>query len=287
MTVGFVGLGRMGRPMVKNLIEAGFAVVAYDSDPTAVADIPAARAAASLAEVARASEVVITMLPDGETVRRVTVGEGDHLLAGLTPGSVLVDMSSSAPDGTRTLGATLARRGVTMLDAPVSGGVRRAVTGELSILVGGDRAAFDRCRPLFDAMGASVFHTGPLGSGHAVKALNNLLSAAGFLAASEALLIGRRYGLDPDVMLDVFNASTGRNNSTEMKFRQHVLSATFDSNFSLDLMVKDLRIALGVSETAGAATPLSRLCLELWEAGRAKLPEGADHTELARWVWRE
>jgi len=287
--VGFVGLGRMGRPMAARLRGAGFGADVFDAQRAAAEEFVARHGgtlAPSLAEIGRRSDVVITMLPDGETVRRVVAGDGDALLAGLRPGAVLVDMSSSAPLGTAALGRLLAERGIGMLDAPVSGGVPRAETGTLSIMVGGEPALVERCRPLLDAMGNRVFATGPLGSGHAVKALNNLVSAAGLVAAAEALLVGRRFGVDPEVMLEVFNASTARNNSTELKFRPYVFSRTFASGFALDLMVKDLGIALELAASTGTPARLGDACHQMWRAARDDLGAGADHTEVVRWLER-
>lgn len=281
LRIGFVGLGIMGRPMAERLRDAGFPLLAYDARADATTGFASAE---SLMDVARRSDVVITMLPDGEAVRRVTVGDGDRLVDGLASGAILVDMGSSSPTDTRELGQTLAARGIAMLDAPVSGGVARARTGTLAIMVGGERATIDRCRPLFTPLGTQVFETGPLGSGHAVKALNNLVSAAGFLAAAEALLIGRRFGVDPGVVLDVFNASTARNNSTENKFRPFVLSRSFASGFSLGLMVKDLGTAVALAESTGMTAPFAMRCAELWTAAQRARGPAADHTEIVRWL---
>ena len=237
--------------------------------------------------MAEGRDVVITMLPDGDVVRQVVLGNGadgaDRLLGALPDGAVLIDMSSSAPVATRALGRALAEHGVHMLDAPVSGGVPRAVAGTLSIMVGGDPAVIAGCRSIFEAMGQHAFTTGLLGSAHAMKALNNLVSAAGFIATAEALLIGHRFGLDPTVMIDVLNASTGRNNSTEHKFKQLVLSRTFASGFAIDLMVKDLTTALDVARATGTPAPFSAACRELWAAAQAQLEPGADHTAVVRW----
>jgi 3-hydroxyisobutyrate dehydrogenase len=164
----------------------------------------------------------------------------------------------------------------------VSGGVARAETGTLAIMAGGDAAAIDRAEPVLRAMGSSVLRTGAVGSAHAMKALNNLVSAGGFLIGIEALLIGQKFGLDPAVMTDVLNAATGRNNSTEKKFRQFVLSRSFDSGFALDLMVKDLSIALEVARETGTAAPFAALCRELWAAAGATLGPGQDHTAMAQ-----
>ena len=279
--VGFVGLGRMGRPMAGQLVRAGFAVTGFDVDRSAAERFcseTSAATATSLARLGEASDVVITMVANGEVVREVILGasvaEGDmaapRLIDSLRPGSIVIDMSSSAPTGTRRLGDILAARSVALLDAPVSGGVVRAAAGTLAIMAGGDPPTIARCRPLLDAMGERVFATGPLGSGHALKALNNLVSAAGLLAAAEALLVGRRFGLDPSVMIDVFNASTARNNSTENKFKQFVFSRRFSSGFSLALMVKDLATALDLAEATGTPALFGARCRELWSAAAAE-----------------
>ena len=283
--IGFIGLGSMGRPMASRLRAAGFALTVFDTRADAVRDFvrDGGTAAATLADVARDSDVVITMLPNGEIVRRVVLGSNDSLLTAMPPEFVLIDMSSSSPTGTQALGRILTERGIPMLDAPVSGGVSRAEAGTLSIMVGGEPAVIERCRPVLQPMGERIFATGPLGSGHAMKALNNLVSAAGLIAAAEALLVGRRFGLDPNVMLDVLNASTGRNNSTENKFKQFVLSRRFASGFSLDLMLKDLTTALDLAHATETPAPFSAACLELWAAAQAQLESGADHTAVVRW----
>jgi 3-hydroxyisobutyrate dehydrogenase len=286
--IGFVGLGNMGAPMAENLLKAGFELALADADPRCLAGF-AARAAlpASLADLGRASELVVTMLPDGKIVRKVlcgSPGSNDGVLAGLAAGSLVIDMSSSAPVGTRELGAELAARGVALVDAPVSGGVKRAVDGTLAIMVGGKAADIERCRPLLAAMGRDIFPTGPLGSGHAMKALNNYVSAAGLAAASEAVLVGQRFGLDPAVMTDILNASTGRNNATENKLKQFILSRRYSAGFSLGLMAKDLRTALETAEATATPAPLAAACIALWNAAEARLGGTADHTEIARYL---
>ncbi len=289
--IGFVGLGNMGLPMAARLARRGFPMRVFDSRPDAVADFVdrfGGEGAASLGATGSASDIVIAMLPNGRIVRRAVLGEDgerqDGLADGMAAGTVLIDMGSSAPAGTVALGALLADRGVAMLDAPVSGGVKRAESGELAIMVGGDPDTVDRCRDVLGAMGSRLFETGPLGSAQAMKALNNLLSAAGFVAGIEVLMIGRRYGLRPETMIEILNASTGRNNSTEHKFAQFVLSRTFNSGFSLDLMVKDLTTALDLARETETPVPFGALCRELWAAARRSLEEGADHTAMARWV---
>jgi 3-hydroxyisobutyrate dehydrogenase len=293
MRVGFVGLGRMGLPMAGRLAQAGFAVTGFDLDAGARERFRAAgqgRIADSLSQLGRDSDIVITMLPNGDAVRAVVLGAAARggsapaLLDSLAPGAIVVDSSSSAPTGTRQLGEILAAKAIGMLDAPVSGGVAGAAAGTLAIMVGGEPQLLERCRPLLAAIGTRIFASGPLGSGHALKALNNLVSAAGLFAAAEALLIGRRFGLDPGVMVDVFNASTARNNSTENKFKQFVLSRRFSSGFSLALMVKDLTTALDLAAATSTPAPLGARCRELWAAAGEELEDGADHTAVVRWL---
>jgi 3-hydroxyisobutyrate dehydrogenase len=192
-------------------------------------------------------------------------------------------MSSSSPVGTRELGARLAERGVAMLDAPVSGGVRKAADATLSIMVGGDASVIARCRSLLEAMGKQIFLTGPLGSGHAMKALNNYVSAAGLAAAAEAVLAGQRFGLEAKNVVDILNASTGMNNSTLNKFHQFILSRAFNSGFSLDLMVKDLKTAVEIAHATGSPAPFAAACLEAWSEAQASVGPGADHTAVVRY----
>ena len=284
--IGFIGLGQMGHPMARNLARAGYGIVAHDVDRDALnraREVTGAEAPGSLKAMSERCEAVITMLPDGEAVRAVLLGPGDCLLAGFPRGSVFIDMSSSSPLGTRELGTRLAERGVAMLDAPVSGGVRKAADATLSIMVGGDAQSIARCRPFFEAMGRRIFMTGPLGSGHAMKALNNYVSAAGLLAAAEGVLAAQRFGLDPGNVVDILNASTGMNNSTLNKFHQFILSRAFDSGFSLDLMVKDLNTALEVARSTGSPARLAEACLEAWSEAQATLGPGLDHTAVVRY----
>jgi 3-hydroxyisobutyrate dehydrogenase len=285
LSVGFVGLGTMGAGMCARLGDEGLAPIAYDVDPRAM-DAPALRgrmhAAATLHDLAEASDVVILMLPDGTVVREAVVGSesgADALLSALAPGSILVDMSSSDPLGTLELGELAFRRGVALVDAPVSGSPAAAGAGGLTIMAGGDDAHVARCLPILELLGR-VVRTGPLASGHATKALNNMLAAVALAASAEALLVARRFGLDPDLVLDVLNRSTGRNDATEHKLRQFVLSRTFASGFKLDLMAKDLRTAVGLARATKSPLPLGTACHELWAAARQRQGPGVDNTAV-------
>jgi 3-hydroxyisobutyrate dehydrogenase len=293
--IGFVGLGNMGRPMAARLAGAGFALQLVDVRPEvaqAVAAETGGQALPGIAVLGPGLEAVILMLPDGKAVQQVLNGEsgesgesGDGGLAARLPrGSVVIDMGSCEPQGTALLGQALAARGIAMVDAPVSGGVPRARTGELTIMAGGASEAVEHCRPLLAAMGKSVVATGALGSGQAMKSLNNFVSAAGLIATCEAVVIARQFGLDPQVVAEVLNGSTGKNNTTEHKLRQFILSGTFGSGFSMDLMVKDLGIAASVARATGTPTVLAERCLELWKTAQQQLGHGRDHTEMARWI---
>lgn len=283
--VAFVGLGQMGLPMASRLVAAGYRV--RGADVSAAARDAFARAggaaAPSLREAAEGAAAVVTMLPNGRVVREAVLGP-DGAAAALAPGALVLDMSSSAPLDTQALGRDLADRGVALVDAPVSGGVKRATDGTLAIMAGGDPAQVERARPLLDALGQRVFATGALGSGHAMKALNNYVSASGLVAACEALLVGQAFGLDPDTIVDVLNASTGRNNSTEVKLKPFVISGSFASGFSLALMAKDLRLAADLAEALGVPAAGTERIAALWQDALARLGSGADHTEIYRYL---
>ena len=287
--VGFVGIGKMGLPMAARIAAHGYPVHAYDSSDAALKAICAVggvQAAKSLADIGRACAVVILMLPDSAVVKKVLYGESDGLAAQLKQGAIVIDMSSSSPSVTRELGPRLKAAGVDLIDAPVSGGVKRAVDGSLAIMAGGDAAVIARVKPLFLAMGKSIIETGMLGSGHAMKALNNYVSAAGLLAACEALKVGADFGIAPDKIVAVLNASTGKNNSTENKLMQFIVPGSFNSGFSLGLMRKDINIATDLAKSLGSETLLGEVLLKSWADAEAKLSGAADHTEIFRMLER-
>jgi len=280
--IGFVGIGNMGWPMAANLVRAGFDVAAVDAAPGR-ADAFAAElggSAAGVEDAAADADAFVTMLPTSEHVADVIA----QARARLRPGTLVIEMSSGVPSVTQALAADLAAHGVGLIDCPVSGGVARARTGDLAIMAGGAVGELLRAERLLAAVGTSVHHCGGVGAGQAMKALNNLVSAGGFLIGIEALLIGQKFGLDPELMVDVLNASSGMNNSTRSKFKQFVLSRRFDSGFGLDLMVKDLAIALEVGEDIPA--PFAELCRELWTSAADLLGAGQDHTAVARFSER-
>ncbi|MFD8702749.1 NAD(P)-dependent oxidoreductase [Kitasatospora sp. NPDC059648] len=280
MRIGFAGLGTMGGGMCRRLAEAGFEVAVFDLDTAAAgraAEQPGITAVTRPEELA--APVVVTMLPDGAAVRAVA----ERLLPAMAPGSVLADTGSSDPGDTRELRELAAGFGVHVVDAPVSGSPAAARGGELTLMAAGDPGPLDLAEPALTALGR-VYRVGPSGAGHALKALNNLLSSISLAATAEVLLAGRAFGLEPAVMLEVVNASTGRNHASETKFPAHVLTGGFDSGFALRLMLKDLRIADRLLDDAGGRSDLGRACRAIWEQARAELSQDADNVEVVRWL---
>ena len=282
--VGFVGLGHMGIPMAGHLLTAGHQVTGYDPDPSA-----AERAATTgidivtdLAEITDHADVILLMLPNSAVVEKVLVEDG--LLTRIPTGGTVIDMGSSKPASTRQLAGTAAEHGVDYVDAPVSGGVVGAEAGSLTIMVGGQPEAVAKVHDLLTAMGSKVTHLGPAGAGHALKALNNLMSATHLLVSSEALLVGQEFGLDINVMLDAINTSTGRSGSTEVKWPKYVVPGTFDSGFGLSLMLKDIRIAVELATECGLPSRLGEAAVALWSEAEKALPTGSDHTRIVTWL---
>jgi 3-hydroxyisobutyrate dehydrogenase len=282
-TVGFVGLGRMGWPMSHNLVAAGTPLIVHDADPgraRAFADEhPGVTVAAVPGDFAMAG-IVVTMLPDDRDVAEVMTSWEGGLAAALAPGAVVVDMSSSNPIATRALGERLAQP---VIDAPVSGGVPRAIDGSLTIMAGTDHdAALQRARPVLEILGARVVPTGPLGSGHAMKALNNFVAGSAYAALAEAVTIGERFGLAPETMLDVINTSTGRSFSSEMVFAREVVTGRYGTGFALGLLAKDTSIAASLARAAQVDAPACALTQERWAQAAERVGGAADHSEAHR-----
>ena len=283
MRLGFVGLGHMGVPMTARLVAAGHEVRGYDTSASARERVGEA-AVGSLADAAAGAEAVVLMLAASDVVREVVLDEG--LLDAIEPGVLVVDMGSSDPTQTRELAAAAASRGIGYVDAPVSGAVVGAEAGTLTIMFGGTAEELARCEPFFASLGKKIVHAGPVGAGHALKALNNLLSATSFLITLEAIAAGTRFGLDPKVMIDAINDSTGRSWSTEHKVPQFVEPRSFTSGFAMRLMVKDIRTARELARATGAPFTLGETSVAVWERAAEALPEDADHTEIALWLER-
>ncbi|GAA2243849.1 NAD(P)-dependent oxidoreductase [Herbiconiux moechotypicola] len=283
-SVAFVGLGNMGTPMAERLVAAGHEVIGFDLAEAARERLQRAggRTAATAAEAAAQADLVILMLPNSGVVEAVTIGDGG-VLAAVRPGTLFIDMSSSEPLRTRALAEAVAAGGARLIDAPVSGGVKGAVAGTLTIMVGGAEADLAEARGVLEVLGKPAL-VGPVGAGHALKAINNLMSAAHLWVTSEAMLTGIAFGLDPSVMLDAINTSSGRSGSTQLKWPNFIVGESYDSGFGLGLMLKDMRIATGLAESLGVPHTLSDRAVEHWSTADAELGQGADHTEVAKWL---
>lgn len=289
LDIGFIGLGVMGAPMAGHLARAGHRLTVLDLDADRTRSVAArigGAAASTPAEVAAASEIVITMLPDGNVVQRVALGERG-LVHALKPGTLLLDTSSAEPWLTEATAAGLAAVGATMVDAPVSGAAWGAEAAELVFMVGGADADVARVMPLLGLMGKARHHLGGLGAGHAMKCINNTITSMTFLATAEGLVAGKRYGLDPTVMLDVLNQSTGGSWITQTHFKQRIFNRAFDDPFKLALMLKDIGIAMQLARETVTPMPLSGLGQQLWRMADQAADEGASVSELVRWVEKQ
>jgi 3-hydroxyisobutyrate dehydrogenase-like beta-hydroxyacid dehydrogenase len=288
--IGFIGLGVMGSPMAGHLAKAGFPLTVLDLDSAKVDLIVAnhsnVSSAATPKGVAAQSDVVVTMLPSGEFVRDVALGR-NGLIEGFQKGALLIDTSSCEPWLTLDTARNLADNGIDMIDAPTSGAEFGAKAAELVFMVGGSDAAVTRARAVLDVMGKQVFHLGPIGAGHSMKSINNLVTAVTFLATAEGLALGTKLGLDPNVMTDVMNASTSQSWITATHIKQRITNRAFDDPFKLDLMIKDIRIALGLAADRQLEMPLSELNQTLYRRAGAIAAPDASVSELVRWVERQ
>jgi 2-hydroxy-3-oxopropionate reductase len=254
-TVGFIGLGIMGKPMAENLIEAGYDLVVYNRTRAKAEELEGAMVAGSPKEVAERSDLIITMLPDSPQVDEVLAGE-DGVFEGVEDGNLIVDMSTISPVVTEELSERARERGASMLDAPVSGGDVGAIDGTLSIMVGGSEEDFGRALPLFEVMGDTVIHVGPVGTGQVVKAANQIVVALTIEAVSEALVLGSRGGVAPEKILDVLGGGLAGNKVMEVK-REKLLDHSFDPGFKVELHHKDLGIALAAGREYGVTLPVT------------------------------
>jgi 2-hydroxy-3-oxopropionate reductase len=278
--VGFVGLGIMGKPMAKNLMDAGYDLTVHNRSPQKAQELgeQGATVAESPREVAHDSDIIVTMLPGPPEVREIVAGEGG-LLENSREGSLIVDMSTSSPVLARELARYAGERGVGMLDAPVSGGDVGAIEGTLSVMVGGEEADFERARPLFGAMGETVTHVGPTGAGQVTKAANQVVVALVIEAVSEALVLGSAGGVAPEKILEVLSGGLAANKVMEVK-REKFLSREFEPGGKVEFHRKDLGIALAAGREYGVVLPVAAVVNQLFEALVAKGRGGWDHSAL-------
>jgi 2-hydroxy-3-oxopropionate reductase len=278
--VGFIGLGIMGMPMARNLMEAGYELVLHNRSPEKAEELgkEGATVAATPREVAEKSDVVITMLPDSPQVREVVAGE-NGVLEGISEGALLIDMSTISPVVTEELAEALKEKGASMLDAPVSGGDVGAIEGTLSIMVGGEKEDFERARSLFEAMGKTITHVGPVGAGQVTKAANQVVVALTIEAVSEALVLGSAGGVSPEKILDVLSGGLAGNKVMEVK-REKFLSHKFEPGFRSELHHKDLGIALAAGREYGVVLPVTAIVDQMFDSLMARGRGGWDHSAL-------
>jgi 3-hydroxyisobutyrate dehydrogenase len=287
--IAFIGLGLMGVPMVKNLLKAGYQVVGFDLNKEVAAkfsDDKGFQFVPSPEQAIQDANVTILMLPDSSIIDAVLWGSNGTagIASKLSKNSYLIDMSSSSPISSKENNKKLDQIDVKFIDAPVSGGVKKAIDGSLAIIVGGTKEHFEDVLAVLECMGKSIVYVGDAGAAHAVKALNNYVSAAGLIAVSEALNAANKFGLDPHVVNKVLNASTGRNNTTENKVENFMLNDAFNSGFSLALMRKDVQIALDFIEGMNCYANLAKQCVITATEANEKLGKGADHTAMYDYV---
>lgn len=280
-TVGVIGLGNMGRGMALSLTRGGHRVLGFDA-------VEATRKALAsegvetfpdIAPLCREAEIIILSLPNAEIVEAVVAGPGG-LLAHPKPGLLIVDTSTSHPDVTRKLAARLEAAGMAMIDAPVSGGPKGAITGTMTMVIGGAEADVARAMPVLEAMSAKRVHIGPVGAGHVTKIVNNLLCAAHLLTGAEALRIAREAGVDAERLLEGLNAGSGRSGVTQVNFPTWVLNEAFDSGFTMKLMRKDVRLAAQFVGELGLDLPLAADTARIWAASETTIPDAEDFNRI-------
>jgi 3-hydroxyisobutyrate dehydrogenase len=287
--VGFVGIGNMGTAMASHLAKAGFDLVVYDLNPGACKKfvvLYGGKTAASLAELGSSADVVITMLPNDKIVREVILGT-NGVADKLAHGSVVIDMSTSDPLGTRALAEALAPRGIAVVDAPVMGGVVFAKDATLDIMVAGDAVVVERVTPLLKVMGRSLINCGAVGSAHALKALGNYINACAMINVVEAMTIGKKFGLDAKFMADsLLPMVNGRQHPLEKKVIPQILTRQFSTGMTMGFITKDLKIAVDTAASLGAYAPLAECTHALWAEAMQRLGPQLDQTEVAK-LWEQ
>ncbi|MHB1314385.1 MAG: 2-hydroxy-3-oxopropionate reductase [Christensenellales bacterium] len=283
MKIGFVGLGIMGKPMSKNLLKAGYELFVYDLNTQAVAEVVSAgaTAAGSAKEAAEKSGLIITMLPNSPHVKAAVLGE-NGVLQGMAPGSILVDMSSIAPLASKEVCERVEAKGCFMLDAPVSGGEPKAVDGSLSIMAGGRQDIFDRVKEVLQVMGKTVVLCGGIGAGNTTKLANQIIVALNIAAVSEALVLGKKAGVDPTVIYEAIRA--GLAGSTVLDAKAPMMAAgNFKPGFRIELHIKDLQNALETGHEVGASLPLTSQVMEMMQWLKANGKAAEDHSAIVRY----
>jgi len=270
LKVGFIGIGVMGKPMAKNIIGAGYTLFVNDVNEAAVQELvtEGAKRVQSPRELAQEVDVAITMLPNGAIVEQVLLGE-QGIFAGAKPGFTIIDMSSVAPTFTRKMAKLAFEQQINYIDAPVSGGVKGAIEGTLTIMVGGEKELVERFQSLLEVMGKKIYHVGEVGAGDAVKIVNNLLLGVNMAAAAEAFVLGTKLGLDPKVLLEIISVSSGNSYALAAKMPNFVFKGQFEAGFAIDLQYKDLELAIQTAKEAKVPMILTNVAQQVFEQARA------------------
>ncbi|MCB8816023.1 NAD(P)-dependent oxidoreductase [Desulfosporosinus shakirovi] len=270
MKVGFIGIGVMGKPMAKNILGAGYSLFVNDVNEVAVQElvVDGAKKVQSPRELAQEVDVVITMLPNGGIVEQVLLGE-QGIFAGAKPGFTIIDMSSVAPTFTHKMAKLAFEQQIGYIDAPVSGGVKGARAGTLTIMVGGEKELVERYQSLLEVMGKNIYHVGKAGAGDAVKIVNNLLLGVNMAAAAEAFVLGTKLGLDPKVLLEIIGVSSGNSYALAAKMPNFVFKGQFEAGFAIDLQYKDLELAIQTAKEAKVPMILTNVAQQVFEQARA------------------
>lgn len=281
--IGFIGLGIMGKPMARNLMKAGYEVVVFNRSQQKVEELAkeGATGAKSIQEVAESCSTIITMLPDGPDVKQVVLGE-EGISSYAKPGTLLIDMSSIAPEISKEIGTVLSQKGIRMLDAPVSGGEPKAVDGTLAIMAGGEEADFEEAAPIFDILGSSKILVGPLGSGNTCKLANQVIVAANIAALSEGMMLAKKAGADPTKVFEAIRG--GLAGSTVMNAKMPmILEHNYQPGFKIDLHIKDLKNAQETGEAVSSPMPLTNKVQEMFKLLSSQGEGQLDHSALAKY----
>ena len=287
MKIGFIGVGAMGKPMAINLLTAGHEVFVFDLIQANVLELEKAGAKACVdnKDLAGKVELIISSLPNAKIVETVMTGQ-EGVFAACKPGTIIIDMSSVAPESTKAMAKIAGQSGLSYIDAPVSGGVAGAVAGTLTIMVGSDKETFEKISPILKVLGKNIYHVGGTGSGDAIKIVNNLLLGANMAALAEALALGVKMGLKAQIMKDVISVSSGRSYPLEAKFDNFIMADSFDTGFAIDLQYKDLGLALEAARDTCSPLPVTAAAIEVFEAASAKGLNRKDISSVIK-VWED
>jgi len=277
MNIGFIGIGTMGKPMATNLLKAGYELTINDVNSDAMADLKqlGAQTAANPREVAENSEIVLTSLPTPQIVEKVVCGP-DGILAGAKEGLIFVDLSTVTPETIRKISSAGESQGVRVLDAPVSGGEAGAKAGTLTIMVGGEKDVYETCRPIFDVLGKKIYHVGKIGSGQAVKLINQLLFGINVAAVSEALVLGTKAGINPETLFNILSESAGNSYALQTRYPKFISKGNFKPGFAIDLISKDLGLVTNMAKENKTVLPLGGVAEQVYRTAQLSGCGGLD-----------